>query len=220
MAERAARQFQDVGGKSAGDSTQTQQGDRTSASASTSESPAPGSDAAALLASVTQLSRREAEMKRNDHDQELDMLPSPSPSLGRRGTVAVSAPQINQSIKINQAMLVVGDVLHEACLTWLCLCHVSHVSHISRVSHGVLCCVVLSWLFFSRLSRHATPHHTYHTYHTYHIYHMYQDSLVPLLWLPPNGSIFPWKHSVSIRTIVFAYTIRRPLVALKAAFLT
>eukprot|EP00903_Cladosiphon_okamuranus_P019652 g18069.t1 len=92
-AERAGRQFQNDG-KSAGDSAQAHKGDgdgpKTSASSASSSSPAPGSDAAAILASVTQLSRRAAETKtttnQKNHDQDPDLLPSPS--LARRGTVA------------------------------------------------------------------------------------------------------------------------------------
>ena len=59
-----------------------------------SMSPAPGPNAAALVASVAQLSRRDHEVEtaadKHDGDAEGDMLPSSSPNMGRRGTLAVS----------------------------------------------------------------------------------------------------------------------------------
>lgn len=57
-------------------------------------SPAPGPNAAALVAPVAQLSRRDHEVEtaadKHDGDAEGDMLPSSSPNMGRRGTLAVS----------------------------------------------------------------------------------------------------------------------------------
>ena len=59
-----------------------------------SMSPAPGPNAAALVAPVAQLSRRDHEVEtaadKHDGDAEGDMLPSSSPNMGRRGTLAVS----------------------------------------------------------------------------------------------------------------------------------